>query len=151
MAKKFKIKHLSEQFFNKYPASLFPELECKPNRPYVVFLVQIDDNCFAIPFRTNMNHKYGYRFQNSNRETKVGTGLDFTKAVVVNDPIFLADDASIDDKEYVELSKNFHSICRKFEKYVHDYALYLNGTLNPYSAKGYAFTTLKYFHQELHI
>lgn len=149
--KNFELKYLTETFYFKYPKASFPEIEHKAERPYIVFLVKIESNTFAIPFRTNMNHKYGYRFRNTDRETSSSTGLDFTKAVVINDSNFIGNDARIDDKEYLELSKKYFFIQKQFEKYVSNYRKFISNELNEYQRKAYNFSTLKYFHKELGI
>ena len=81
----YEIKLLSEQFYNDYNISNYPEMEDKQSRPFLVLLVKIDDNTFAIPFRTNIKHKYCYKFTNTNRSTNTYTALDYSKAVIVND------------------------------------------------------------------
>ena len=151
MNKKYQLKYLSDYFYTKYPNESYPEFESKPTRPYVVFLIEIDDHLFAVPFRTNMNHKYGYKFKNTGRATHTTTGLDFTKAVLVDDELLLGTDATIDDKEFLELDKKHYFIRSKFEKYYYGYKRYLNGELNEYQEKSYKYTTLKYYHKELDI
>ena len=150
MIRKYSIKYLSDYFAYKYPESEYPEFEHKINRPYVVLLLKIDGHTFAIPFRTNMNHKYGYKFIHSGRDTKTCTGLDFTKVVLVDDEKLLGDDAIIDNKEYLELSKKHYFIRKKFIRYYDNYKKYLNGELNEYyQSKPYIFSTLNYYKKEL--
>ena len=151
MMKKFVLKYLSNEFYIKYPIDRYPEFESKLDRPYVVFLLEIDNHLFAIPFRTNMNHKYGYKFKKTDRYTHLTTGLDFTKVVLVDDTSLLGNDATIDDKEYLELDRKHFFIRLKFEKYYFDYKKYLSGELNEYQEKAYKYTTLKYYHDELDI
>ena len=72
---------LSKEFYSKFPLEKFPEILHKgESRPYLVLLVKIDELNFAIPFRSNINHKYCFKIFN-NRNLK--EGLDYTKAVVV--------------------------------------------------------------------
>lgn len=98
-----------------------------------------------------MNHKYGYKFKNTGRATHTTTGLDFTKTVLVDDALLLGNDATIDDKEFLELDKKHYFIQSKFEKYYYDYKKYLNGELNVYQEKAYKYTTLKYYHTEIQL
>lgn len=147
----YQIKVLSDEFYDKYPSEKFPEIEKKRNRPYVSLLVEIDGNKFAIPFRTELNHKYGYKFKNSDRESKNGTGLDFTKAVIITDEIYLGRDANISNKEYVELNSKIYFIISKFKKYVDGYYKFVDGGLDEFRSKAYKLTTLKYFNKELKI
>lgn len=151
MNNKFAIKCLSNNFSLKYPISLYPEFEEKDNRPYVVFLMRIEDHTFALPFRTNMNHKYGYKFKTSLKETNTGTGLDFTKAVIVDDSSLIGNNAMVDKNEYIELSEKHYFIRNKFIKYLRNYEKYVNGELDEYQSKAYQYSTLKYYHKELKI
>ena len=114
-------------------------------------LVKIDSNTFAIPFRTNIRHRYCYKFKQSNRDTQTVTGLDYTKAVIVNSINFIGDKATIDNKEFVELNNKYFFILKQFKKYVDGYRDFVNGKLNQYENKRYQFSTLKYFHSELNL
>jgi protein AbiQ len=51
---------LSNQFYQQYNSSNCPEIEKKQNRPYIMLLVKIEDLTFAIPFRSNIRHKYAF-------------------------------------------------------------------------------------------
>lgn len=52
-------KHLSEKFYNDYPAQKFPELMLKENRPYTQVITDINGLKFAIPLRSIMQMSYG--------------------------------------------------------------------------------------------
>ena len=101
MKKKYEINYLSEDFFEKYDSKHFPEIEHKLNRPYLVLVLKVENNTYAIPFRTNVSHKACYRFKNSSRDTHSFTGLDYSKAVVVNDDRYIGTAAFIDEKEFL--------------------------------------------------
>ncbi len=145
----FTLNYLSKKFYEDYNNKDYPEIETKSNRPYMVLLIQIDDNIFAIPFRTNIRHRYCYKFKNSNRPTDSVTGLDFTKAVIVNCSEYIGEETTIDNKEYIELSNKYHFIIGKFKKYLDGYICYLNGNSTEFNDKKYKFTTLKYFQDAL--
>ena len=147
--KKYKLNYLSAEFYNKYNSVDYPEIENKANRPYMVMLLQIENNTFAIPFRTNVKHKNCYKFKSSSRHTNSTTGLDYTKAVVVNDDKYIGEAARVNDMEYVELDANYHIIAKQFASFVKGYIKFMNGMLNEYQAKNYKYTTLKYFENEL--
>ena len=149
--KEYQVNYLSDEFYKKYNRYDYPEIEEKSNRPYMVVLIKIESNTFAIPFRTNVTHNNCYKFKNSTRSTKTITGLDYSKAVVVNDRKYIGDAARINDKEYIELNDNYHFIIKQFGKYVSDYIKYANGNIGYYSSKKYKYCTLKYFHKELGI
>ncbi|MBE7014719.1 MAG: hypothetical protein E7419_05885 [Ruminococcaceae bacterium] len=149
--KKYKLNYLTEDFYKKYNSDSYPEIENKSNRPYMVMLVQIENNTFAIPFRTNLKHNNCYKFENSSRPTQSITGLDYSKAVIVNDSNYIGAPARINDMEYTELDTNYHIIIKRFTTFVKGYIKYANGRLNEFQAKKYKYTTLKYFHNELGI
>lgn len=149
MNKKYEISYLSQEFFKKYNPVDYPEIENKSNRPYMVLLVKIDSNTFAIPFRTNVKHKSCYKFKNTSRNTNSSTGLDYSKAVIINDKKYFGSPAFIDNKEYIELNNKYHFIIKQFTAYVNGYKKYLSGQSNEFEARKYKFSTLQYFHDEM--
>lgn len=149
--KDYRLNYLSEEFYVKYNCIDYPEIENKNNRPYMVVLVKIKNNTFAVPFRTNVPHNNCYKFKNSTRPTNSITGLDYTKAVIVNESKYIGQAARINDKEYTELSNNYKFIIRQFEKFVSDYIDFAMGKKGYYASKKFKYTTLKYFHNELGI
>ena len=118
MSKEYQINLLSNEFYNKYPSSLYPEMELKQSRPFLVLIVKIDGHTFAIPFRTNVRHNYCYKFKNTGRQTETNTALDFTKAVIINDLKYIGVPATIDHEEYIELSSKSFFIIKKFKSFI---------------------------------
>ena len=147
--KRYKLNYLSKEFYIKYNSIDYPEIENKESRPYMVMLIKIDNNTFAVPFRTNVKHSNCYKFKTSTRPTDTVTGLDYTKAVIVNDDTYIGPTARINDKEYVELDRNFHLIAKAFTAYVKGYIKYASCKKVTYNAQKYKYTTLRYFHAEL--
>lgn len=145
----FTLNKLSSDFYNNYDAVTYPEIENKPDRPYMVLVLQIGSNTFALPFRTNIRHSYCYKFSSSGRNTNSVTGIDFTKAVIVNHPNYIGVAATIDNREFVELSNKYHFIINKFTTYLNGYINYAKSGGNEFTAKKYKYCTLKYFHKEL--
>lgn len=45
----FTLNKLSMDFYANYPATQYAEIEYKPSRPYVVMIIEIDGNKFALP------------------------------------------------------------------------------------------------------
>lgn len=141
----FKIKYLSEKFYIDYPIDKFPELELKGDRPYVIFVVKINDHTFGIPFRTNIKHNYCYKFKKSGKKTDSITGLDFSKAVVVDNEEYIGTDAVVDKLEFNELSSKIIFIKKKFANYFNNCLKYLLNPDDDNVAKKYRYTTLAYF------
>ena len=149
--KEYRLNYLSQLFYEVYNSAEYPEIEHKETRPYMVLLVRIEDNTFAIPFRTNISHNNCYKFKHSTRPTEAVTGLDYTKAVIINDELYIGESARINDKEYIELNDNYKFIVKQFSKFLADYIAFANGKNNYYNLMKFRFTTLKYFHKELGI
>jgi protein AbiQ len=149
--REYKLNYLSAEFYARYNNAEYPEIENKDNRPYMVLLIEISNNTFAIPFRTNIKHNSCYKFKNSTRPTNTVTGLDYTKAVIVNDSRYIGAPARINDKEYTELNDSYGFIIKQFREFLNDYMEFTNGNKRYYSAKKFRFTTLQYFHKELGI
>ena len=151
MKRKYIIRQLSKDFYQKYDRYNYPEIERKKDRPYMVMLIRIDNNMFAIPFRTNIKHNACYKFKNSGRKTQNITGLDFSKAVIINSRKYIGNKEFIDRREFVEIKRRHFFIISKFKKYLSNYYRFINGELKGRDAQKYKYTTLKYFHKELGI
>ncbi|MGN1115439.1 MAG: hypothetical protein ACI4TH_02585 [Candidatus Ornithomonoglobus sp.] len=67
--KRYRLNYLSDEFYKEYSLEKCPEIENKQNRPYMVILIEIDGNTFAVPFRTNVKHTNCYKFQTSTKPT----------------------------------------------------------------------------------
>ncbi len=141
----FELRKLSQHFYVDFPHELYPEVEAKPSRPYVVLLVRIRGIIFGIPLRTNIRHRYCYRFRTSDRKTDSSTGLDFTKAVVLLEKRYLGPETTINKKEFIELQDKAYFIVKQFKKYVDDYIEYKKNGANNYVSQRYRYSTLHYF------
>ena len=106
---------LSKLFYEKYPEELYPEIERKRMRPYIVILIEIEDKTFAVPLRHHISHKFAFF-----TDYKKGCGLDFTKSVVISNPLFIEKpyDINIAEYEYIEVIKNKKTIQTDFERYI---------------------------------
>ena len=149
---KFQLRYLSKDFYNDYSQDAFKEMIQKESRPFLVLLIKIKDLTFAIPFRSNVKHDYCYKFKNSTRDTETSTALDFSKAIIIKEERYLENTATIDKREYIELSSKFYFIFHKFEKFVYKYIQVITKFPNSsYEYKRMSFCTLQYFHKELGI
>jgi protein AbiQ len=139
------LRKLGDKFYKDYPKDLYPEFERKKDRPYVVLIISIFENKFAIPFRSNIKHSFCYRFKKTNRKTKSFTGLDYSKCVIVNNQEYLGEIASIDNKEYAELDDRYFFIIKKFKNYALNFIKFLNNPNNEDLQEMFKFSTLNYY------
>ena len=149
--REYEIKQLSEEFYLDYSQVKFPEILHKEDRPYIVFVIKINDNTFAVPFRTNITHNQSYRFKNTNKQTNSHTGLDFSKAVIVNEERYLGKKTFIDDAEYIELENKIKFIIQKFTVYVNNYIKYIKSNNTKMIEMKYKYSSIQYFNKELGI
>ncbi|MGL5903681.1 MAG: hypothetical protein ACRCZO_13445 [Cetobacterium sp.] len=91
------LKTLSSQFYNIYDSC--PQILKKENRAYSILLHKIDDIIFAIPIRGNIDHPYCLHTPNPDPQKK-NSGLDFSKAIPILDPVFIGEDAHITSAEF---------------------------------------------------
>ena len=150
MNKLYEIRYLSKDFYNVYPKDIYPELECKETRPFLVLLVNINELKFAIPFRSNITHNFCYKFENSNRVSKSSTALDFSKSIIVKEDMYLDNYAFIDQEEYKELNSKIYFIISKFKKFILTYVkIKENYDKNSYKYKLLNYCTLQYFYEDI--
>ena len=111
----------------------------KENRPYACLSVEIDQKRFAIPLRHSINHPFCF-------PTIRPAGLDYTKAVVLEDPSFISPDRPwIDSKEWNLIKTNENKIYRDFSKYIRQYKRALRHPDNPRSRIYIQYSSLNYF------
>ncbi len=152
----FQILRLTDDFFNSYPNPPYTEILQKHQRAYKCVLFQTHYDYFiCIPFRSEMNHHYGYHFKLSQRSSIHKSGLDYTKIVIISKTEYIdSNDAVIDTDEYKETIQNSAQIMSDALKFVEDYVSHITGdkTLHPREfARRYSYSPLKYFHKELGI
>lgn len=109
---------LSQDFYNDYPQSDYPEMEQKLNRPYIQVLTLIDGVQYAIPLRSNINHPHALWTDKENR-----CGLDFSKAVVITDERYIdkTKKPHIRQNEFDALRGKEYRIQTKMKKYLESY------------------------------
>lgn len=135
------LKILSEKFYNTY--SHCNEILKKQNRPYACLTIELDGLLFAVPFRHHIRHQYAFH-------TIGEAGLDYTKAVIITDILFLsADKPSIESKEFAIIKRDEQKIRYGFMKYVNQYKRAMKHHDNPRSEKILKYSTLKYFEKYL--
>ncbi|MDR1941168.1 MAG: hypothetical protein LBQ47_02470 [Endomicrobium sp.] len=110
-----------------------------------MLIVKIENLTFAIPFRSNIRHKYAYMTDKVN-----ACGIDYSKAVVILNPnhIDTLRKPIIRPQEHRALRGKEYVICKDFSKYLKDYK---EAFKNNFQRAGYLyrFSALQYFHKEL--
>ncbi|MCY6354742.1 type III toxin-antitoxin system TenpIN family toxin [Clostridium sp. ZS2-4] len=137
---------LTQQFYSDYMHCT--EIEKKINRPYIMFKVTIDEIDYAVPLRSNINHKYVYWTDKENN-----CGLDFSKTVIITDSNYIDTSTNpyIRPNEFKTLKGKQHIIKKKLSKYIKDYKKALQHLEAKHNETLCNYSTLQYFHTELGI
>lgn len=148
--------YLSPAFYQQYTNPPFGEILYNKNgRAYNCLLIETKESYFiCVPFRSNMKHKYGYRFRNSARSKRSKSGLDYKKMVIIEKSEYLDSThaAVVDQDEYNETMINLTRIAREANCFLEEYISYIKG--NPSISRQefdrrYTESPLQYFHSEL--
>ncbi len=109
---------LSEQFYQAYPINLYPEIEQKHERPYIYIATLIGNTQFAVPLRSDINHRHVLWTDKPNH-----CGIDFSKAVVITKPEYIDDKRTphIRPKEFKALLGKEYIISQKMVSYIAQY------------------------------
>ena len=120
-------------------------------RGYGVVIIELKGLSFAIPLRSNIRHNFAYITVKSTEHGIVGKGLDFTKALLIENEKYVSKiPFKISASEHKKLSDKEFFITEKFEKYVLKYASAVSKSdLNILRSTAYRFTTLCNYHAEL--
>ena len=145
MAKKKRFVFLSQEFYNTYPTSQYPEIEQKQNRPYIQVYVEIDGVQYAIPLRSDIHHPHVLWTDKKNH-----CGVDFSKAVVIKEDSYI--DLSIEphlrQNEFDALRGKDYKI-KKMAKYIADYKKAKLDLSKPINQTLVKYSTLQYFEKEI--
>lgn len=150
------IRKLSPAFYAAYPNSAYPEILEKEGRPYTCLLIDThEDYLICVPFRSNMNHREGFRFKNTRRSARTRSGLDYKKIVLIRDSAYIdSGNPVVDSDEYRTVITNIAKIASKAAAYVEKYRNHVLGSsvlpLREFQRK-YGTSTLPYFHDILGI
>lgn len=134
---------LTTEFYNDF-------IECKEilkkeNRPYTIYLLELNNLTFAIPIRHNIKHNHSIK-------TLKNQGLDFTKSVIITKKEYIGENkVFIDEKEYQILYPKAYLIKTKLETYIEAYKKAYKRQDIPRNKKLCEMSTLQYFHKELDI
>lgn len=151
-----KICSLSEQFYMDYPASRYPEISRKANRPYTCLLLDCHDAyLICIPFRSSIKHKEAFLFSGTNRSKKTRSGLDYSKTVLIKKTSYISpSNTVVDADEYRMVMLNIEKITAAIHKYIFGYVSHITGVKPMHERefqRKYGFSTLPYFHDILKI
>lgn len=121
-------------------------------RPYIIILVEVENNKFAIPIRTNL-HKTKDCYETN---PKTNSGIDYTKAVVISrdDYIDFTRYPEIEHKEYNYIKFKEREIKTAFSRFVVEYKKdFIRHKKNPNipSNPRFQYCSLQYFIKELGI
>lgn len=147
---------LTDKFYENYPCNHYKEILKKKKRSYNCLLIQSHYGYFiCIPYRSNITHKYAYMFKHSQRSRSHKSGLDYTKIVIISNPVYITGtNSKIDQDEYNETRKNIKRIKNEALIFVNDYINHMKSTKKLTTEefhRRYHFSPLKYFHTELGI
>ncbi len=86
----YQILNLTDNFYHDYPNPPYKEILKKNDRPYNCLLLQSHYGYFiCIPYRSNIQHKFAFKFKNSERSKKTKSGLDYSKMVIIKDKEYI--------------------------------------------------------------
>lgn len=150
------ILRLSEKFYRDYPNPPYKEILKKKARGYNCLLFQTHYEYFiCIPYRTEIQHRYAYKFKNSYRSQKHNSGLDYSKMVIIKDADYLDDKKTLIDRdEYKETMINLGKIKKDALKFLEEYINHMQGQKLLHTkefTRRYQYSSLQYFHSILGI
>lgn len=136
-----KLVYLSDKFYNKYKGC--KEILEKKSRPYACVTIVIGQHLVAIPIRHHVGHDHSLR-------TVGDSGLDYTKAVIVSEPGFIASGKpQIETAEFQIIKTQEDRIVREMHRYIKLYMKAKEHANNPHYAKILQYSTLQYFEEYL--
>ena len=146
MYKKKRFVFLSEEFYNTYPASKYPEIEQKNKRPYIQVCIEIKGIQYAIPLRSDIRHPHVLWTDKDNR-----CGVDFSKAAVISKDSYIdkTTDPHLRQNEFDALRGKDYKIKIKMEQYIEKYKKAKLDLSKPVNQNLVSYSTLQYFEKEI--
>lgn len=132
--------YLSEKFYDAHREHR--EIMQKQGRPYACLSVQLYGHTFAIPLRHHIEHKYCFL-------TYDNCGLDYSKAVIVEEGDVGQGTPQIDQREFNAIKGKEHIIANGLRRYI---ALYLKASQrrdNAFYDNIRRYSALQYFENKL--
>ena len=152
----YQILRLTDEFYRAYPNPPYREILKKEQRAYNCLLFQSHYGYFiCVPYRSEIHHKYAFRFSGTVRSKTHKSGLDYSKIVIITKTEYIgAKDALIDKDEFNETMIYLERIKKEALDFVEAYVAHMNGTRTLHKRefeRRYNYSPLKYFHKELEI
>lgn len=137
---------LSDMFFTSYPETDYPEIEQKPDRPYVQIKITVDGVDFAAPLRSHIRHPFAFLTDEENK-----CGVDFSKVVVLKEDWYIDETQNprIRQNEYDALRGTEHILSRELKRYIKRYKRAKRNMSTPLDRKIVQYSTLQYFEDEI--
>jgi hypothetical protein len=144
MKKSFKIAGIHPAYFKLEKTG--KEFMQKGNRPYLCLQLQVRaDLLVSIPFRSHVNHENKFK-------TFGNKGLDYTKAIFVNEIYLVNLGRCIHYTDYIKIRDNIKKIETDINNFFDKYKELLSKTsLTEAEQNILKYSTLQYFHTELNI
>lgn len=127
---------LTDEFYDKY--SECKEILHKKNRPYALLSIKVDGKLYGLPIRHHIAHPYSFRTIND-------SGIDFTKAVLIEDQNYIAGETVIEEKEWKIINREENTIKYEFGKYLNQFKRAMKHRDNPRSKNIIKYSALQYF------
>lgn len=138
---------LTEEFYNVYNNTDYPEIERKSDRPYVMIQIKISGVDFAISLRSGISHKHALWTDKANK-----CGVDYSKAVIIPDSKYVdSKKPHIRANEFKALLGKEYILKKGFEKYIEEYKKALMESHIERNRNLCKYSTLQYYHKELRI
>ena len=145
------IGYLTDDFYETY-SSQYLEMEKKPDRPYLHLVLSYKNKKVVIPFRSYIRHNYAFPTSDMDNSGTFN-GLDFSKALIVEEKYLSTKPATINGKEHNIVKQNLYAIEIAFKKYVDLYKknyIKINKGITHKAIIGMCnFSCLQYFHDEI--
>ena len=152
----YQILKLSTDFYDTYPHEKYPEILLKRERSYNCLLLESHYGYFiCIPYRSEINHPYAFKFKGTKRSKRHSSGLDYTKIIIIKETRYFDNSPAIIDKdEFLKTERFIKRIRNEALNYIETYINHIQNTapvdVAEYKRK-YSKSTLPYFHKELGI
>ncbi len=114
--KSFKV--LAEDELKRQQKLLGKEILQKEKCPHLYVTIKINDVTWAIPLRSNIRNRPKITYCEMEQLESSVEGLDFTKAIIVNENSFSDLFVRISNRRRQYINKNYSNIEKRFKRYL---------------------------------